>query len=304
MERAPAVAGSFYEADASALRGQVDGFLDAVGGNGPPQAVSAVIAPHAGYAFCGPVLGQVYARTVIPDRVLILAPNHTGLGHAAAVSPTDFRTPLGTVPLDALLARALVASGPLAWDELAHAEEHAVEVHLPFLLRRNPAVRMTAVCLRTMSFAMCEEVGRIVAEAVSAADSPVLVIASSDMNHHEPQRVASRKDRMALERIVDMDARGLYSGVVEHHVSMCGVVPAVVALVAARRLGARHAAVVAYANSGDVDGDYSSVVGYAGVLMLRERPRLVLRSFEEDGPGILASGGPNGDGRIGRRTLA
>jgi AmmeMemoRadiSam system protein B len=297
MERAPAVAGTFYEAEPSALLGQVDGFLEVAGGNGRPLAASAVIAPHAGYAFCGAVLGQVYARVSVPDRVLILAPNHTGLGEAAAVSPAGFRTPLGTVPLDVGLAEALVASGRLAWDELAHAEEHSVEVHLPFLLRRNPAVRLTAVCLRTMSFAMCEEIGRIVADAVAAADSPVLLVASSDMNHHEPQRVASRKDRMALERIVEMDARGLYSGVVEHHVSMCGVVPTVVALVAARALGARHASVVAYANSGDVDGDYSSVVGYAGVLMQRERPRMSLRSFDDEAPGILGGCGSMQAGR-------
>lgn len=293
MERAPAVAGTFYEADGVRLARQIDDLLacTCAPADGPQPAL-AVIAPHAGYAFCGHVLADVYAGVAIPDRVVIVAPNHTGLGEAAAVSHADaFRTPLGPVPRDAGLSDALVANGTLKWDDLAHLEEHAVEVHLPFLLRRNPSVRVAAVCLRTTSFATCEAIGTALAGAIDAAGEPVLIVASSDMNHHEPRRVAFRKDRMALERIAELDARGLYAGVVEHHVSMCGVVPAVVALVAARRLGARHAGVVSYATSGDVDGDDSSVVGYAGVLVTRERPRSVLRSLcGAESPGLPMPG--------------
>ncbi len=282
MERAPAVAGTFYEADPSALRRQVDDLLAAskASPSGASQSVVAVVAPHAGYAFCGGVLADVYRAIDVPSRVVILAPNHTGLGQAAAVSPADgFATPLGTVPRDQELSAALVDEGSLVWDDLAHAEEHAVEVHLPFLLVRNPGVRVTAVCLRTMSLAMCEAIGRDIAAVLARFSEPVLLIASSDMNHHEPRRVAFRKDRMALERIAELDPRGLYAGVVEHHVSMCGVVPTVVTLVAAKALGAKHAGIVSYRTSGDVDGDPSSVVGYAGVVVTRERPRLVLRSF-------------------------
>jgi AmmeMemoRadiSam system protein B len=283
MPRIAAVAGRFYPSQGEELRVEVLRLLGAAGSVTPRPAVG-LMAPHAAYAFSGPVAASTYARVVVPDRVIILAPNHTGLGARVAVAADGpFVTPMGEVPLDEDLSARIVAACPEAVrDDLAHAEEHGVEVHLPFLLARNPRVRVAAVCLRTMSCSLAEAVGEAVATAVKACGEPVLIVASSDLNHHEPRRVAARKDRMVLERLTGLDPRGLYGAAVEHHVSMCGLVPAVAMLVAVRALGARSAELASYACSGDANGDDSSVVGYAGVLFTIDRTHEIVRAFQAD----------------------
>lgn len=283
MARLAAVAGRFYPSDSEELLVEVQRLLRSAGESKPRTAIGLMV-PHAAYAFSGRVAGAAYARVVVPDRVVILSPNHTGLGARVAIaSDGPFVTPMGEVPLDEDLSARIAAASPEATrDDLAHAEEHGVEVHLPFLLARNPNVRVAAVCLRTMSCSLAEAVGEAVAAAVKACGEPVLIVASSDLNHHEPRRVAARKDRMVLERLSGLDARGLYAAAVEHHVSMCGLVPAVSMLVAARALGARAAEVAAYQCSGDVNGDDSSVVGYAGVLVTADRSHEIIRAFHAD----------------------
>ncbi len=280
MPRPPVVSGVFYEDGPEPLEQQVRALLGAPPDPFDPGRTTvvgdavAVLAPHAGYAFSGGVAGRTYARVPVPERVVILAPNHTGLGHPAAVGlDSPWETPIGPVPVDRDLARRVIRACPdLEADDLAHAEEHAIEVHLPFLKVRRPTVRIVPVCLRTMSYPACESLGQSLAAVLGEVGEPVLVVASTDLNHHEPLAVAARKDRMVLDRVQDLDARGLYQAVVTHHISMCGFVPSVVVVVASRALGACHAEVVGYATSADVDGDEASVVGYAGVILSRTRP--------------------------------
>ncbi len=283
MARLSAVAGRFYPSESGELQRQVAQLLAGAGAVKPREAVG-ILAPHAAYAFSGPVAAATYARAIVPDRVVVLAPNHTGLGARVAIaSDGPFVTPMGNVEIDEDLARRLLAECPEATrDDLAHAEEHGIEVHLPFLLARNPKVRVVAVCLRTMSCSLAESVGAAIASAAKACGQPVLVVASSDLNHHEPRRVAARKDRMVLERLTALDPKGLYAAAVEHHVSMCGLVPAVAMLVAARAMGARSAELASYACSGDANGDDSSVVGYAGVLITEDRVHQTVRAFQRD----------------------
>ncbi len=280
MARAPAVAGTFYEASGSALRRTVESLLANPDGRVPDAAIGLMV-PHAGYMFSGAIAGRTWSRVVPPDVAFVLAPNHTGLGHPAAIG-TDgpWRLPVGDVAVDVHLAKRLARACPdLALDDLAHASEHAVEVQLPFLFALNPEVRIVPVCLRTMSYAACERIGKALAMVSAEVPGRVLLVASSDMNHYEPRRVAERKDRMALDRMKDLDPQGLYQAVVDHHVSMCGFVPAVAMLIAARERGAKYAEVVAYGTSAEVNGDESSVVGYAGVLVSAQRPRHVTRSL-------------------------
>jgi AmmeMemoRadiSam system protein B len=281
MARTPAVAGSFYEASPRDLKKTVQTLVARPGV--AERAAIGMIAPHAAYAFSGRVAGDAYARVAVPRTAVVLGPNHTGLGHPAAVgTASPWIVPVGraTVATD-VAARILKRCKDLAADDVAHAAEHAIEVQIPLLLEKNPAVRIVPVCLRTMSFDACERIGNGIAAALADLDERALLVASSDMNHHEPLRVAARKDQMALDRVRELDARGLYEAVVEHHVSMCGFVPAVVTLVAARAMGARCGEVVSYTTSADVDGDSSSVVGYAGVVLLAERPRMAMRSLRD-----------------------
>ncbi|MBM4395411.1 MAG: AmmeMemoRadiSam system protein B [Deltaproteobacteria bacterium] len=283
MGRPPAVAGRFYEASGPELERRVRA-LAATDPSVPPRPVVGAVSPHAAYEYSGAVAGRVFSRIVVPDVVVVLAPNHTGLGQPAAVGVDGpWQMPTGDIEIDAEVAWRVVGSCEhLVADDLAHATEHAIEVQVPFLQARNPAVRIVPVCLRTMSFEMCGCIGKGIARALAGIEDRVLLVASSDMSHHEPLRVATRKDRMAIERIREMDAHGLYSAVVDHHVSMCGVVPVTVMLVAARLLGARHAELIDYATTGDVSRDDSSVVGYAGLVVTKERPRHVLRSLADE----------------------
>jgi AmmeMemoRadiSam system protein B len=173
------------------------------------------------------------------------------------------------VPIHEALADAIKAACPLLEeDALAHAQEHSLEVEVPFLQHRNPGVRIVPIAFALRSLAEIEEAGEGVAAAVAGWPEPVLLVASSDMTHYEPDASARRKDDLAIERVLALDARGLLETTARHDISMCGVIPAAVLLVAARRLGATRGELVAYATSGEVSGDYDQVVGYAGLVIL------------------------------------
>jgi AmmeMemoRadiSam system protein B len=265
MIREPAVAGTFYPGGAAALAAGVDRHLGPAGPSAQPAV--GLVVPHAGYMYSGAVAGATYAAAAIPPRVVVLGPNHTGLGFArAALSPSEgWRTPLGTVPADAALQDALAAGPGVAPDAAAHAREHSLEVQLPFLQRIRPDVAVACVCLSHLSYAECERLARTVAAA--ARDAAALVVASSDMSHYLPAAEARAADHRALEPLLALDAEGLYRRVHEEEITMCGIIPAVVMLLAARALGARSATLVRYAHSGEVSGDDERVVGYAGVVV-------------------------------------
>ena len=265
MIREPAVAGSFYGARPGALAAEVDRFL---GAGAPVEKVSAlgVVVPHAGYVYSGAVAGAVFGRVDVPRRVIVLGPNHTGLGDAVALWPGGaWRTPLGEVPVDAELTAALARIPGVSPDVLAHRREHALEVQVPFLQRARRDVSLAALCLSHLPFEDCEALGLEVARAASAAGA--LVVASSDMSHYLPAERARELDGRALERLLALDAPGLYEVVHRERITMCGIIPATVMLVAARALGAAGAELVRYAHSGEVTGDDRSVVGYAGVIV-------------------------------------
>jgi AmmeMemoRadiSam system protein B len=263
MERRPAVAGHFYSADPRVLADQIDRFLEAAG---DPIRTRGVLVPHAGYVYSGAVAGAVYARVEIPARVLVLGPNHTGLGMPQALWPGGaWSTPLGRVPVDSELTGALAAAPGVEPDAVAHLREHSLEVQVPFLQRRRPEVAIAALCLGSLPYSECEALGRVVARVASGAGA--LVVASSDMSHYLPADVARARDQRALERILALDPEGLHQVVRRERISMCGYVPTTVMLVAAREMGASAAELVRYAHSGEVSGDVGAVVGYAGVMV-------------------------------------
>jgi AmmeMemoRadiSam system protein B len=203
----------------------------------------------------------------VPRRVIVLGPNHSGSGGAVAVAPhRSWSTPIGPQPIDLELAERLIAAFPAARrDDRAHVREHSIEVQLPFLRRRRPDVVVLPICLAHLGIDDSLALGRAIAELVTELDEPVGIVASSDMSHYQPDDEARRLDHMAIEPILARDPETLYDTVHRHHITMCGVVPATVALTAGNALGATDAHLVAYATSGDVNGNYDQVVGYAGV---------------------------------------
>ncbi len=259
------MAGSFYPRDPRQLAREVAALLGAPAA--PPTATAlGVLAPHAGYVYSGAVAGATYARVAVPRRVLVLCPNHTGLGARVALWPDGaWETPLGRVPVDPDLTEALRACPLVEADRAAHIQEHALEVQLPFLQVLRPDLTVAALCIGAIPVDDAVALGHAVAVATSV--HPALVVASSDMSHFIPADEARRLDFLALERLLALDARGLYQVVHRQRISMCGVVPATVMLAAARQAGAREAELVRYASSGDVTGDRRSVVAYAGALV-------------------------------------
>jgi AmmeMemoRadiSam system protein B len=264
MIREPAVAGQFYSADPVALRRTIDAFITP---SQVPIDARAVIAPHAGYIYSGRVAGAVYGAVRLPRCFIVLGPNHTGRGVPLGLSPAaEWRTPLGPAAISTELSRHLLREVPgLREDRTSHAFEHSLEVQIPFLQTCVPDLQFAAICVGTAEYSTLESLGHALARVVRSWNEPVLIVCSSDMNHYESADVAKHKDQLAIDRVLAVDPPGLYRTVHEADISMCGYAPAVAALVACRDLGATAGRLIRYANSGDVNGDYARVVGYAGM---------------------------------------
>jgi AmmeMemoRadiSam system protein B len=270
--RQPAFAGRFYSGNAQHLRAEVETFTTAratTAQDGPEAKIAAkgCVVPHAGYIYSGAVAGAVYRRLELPRRTVILCPNHTGKGEPLAImSESAWRTPLGDVTIDCELAESLKATMPqLDEDAEAHRFENALEVQLPFLQLLKPGILFVPIAIGTSNFDALTALGNAIAVCLSNLSEPVLVIASSDMNHYESDSVTRIKDHRAIDQVLALDPRGLYNTVREGNISMCGYGPATIMLTAARRMGATKAELIRYATSGDVSGDRDMVVGYAGI---------------------------------------
>lgn len=267
MIREPAVAGQFYSGDASSLRRVIHSFLH------PVEKIwdaKAIVAPHAGYIYSGSVAGLVYSSIQLPNRFIILGPNHTGLGVPLSIYPEgEWRTPLGLASIDPELTEHLRRECPrLMQDRMAHAREHSLEVQIPFLQVLVPNFRFAAICVGTSDYAALDELGHALSRVLESSPESVLLVASSDMNHYESASVAAQKDRYAIEKVLAVDPVGLFRVVLEKEISMCGFAPTVAVLTACRDLGSSQGHLVRYANSGDVSGDTDRVVGYAGMVIL------------------------------------
>jgi len=288
--RSPAVAGRFYPGRADELLRAVQNYISTPNAvESRPVAAFGCIAPHAGYIYSGSVAGAVYSQLDIPASCVILGPNHTGKGHPLAImASTTWQTPLGEVTPDRELGAQLLRRFPLmAEDSAAHRSEHAIEVQLPFLQVRSqaqhksqhkpehkserPESKIVPIAIGTSDFDVLSEMGRALADVIAERQKDrhekVLMVASSDMNHYESDRITRVKDRMAIDRVLALDARGLWEVVMREDISMCGFCPTVVMLTAAKLLGATAATLIKYATSGEVSGNYDSVVGYAGIIV-------------------------------------
>jgi AmmeMemoRadiSam system protein B len=265
--RNPAVAGHFYPGEPDQLRREIDRCLPK--NDVPKTKALGVVSPHAGYKYSGAVAGEVYARIEIPDRLIILSPNHTGEGLPYSIMPRgQWAMPFGKVPIDdALAERFMKHEGLLEEDEEAQRSEHALEVQLPFLQYLKKNFSFVPVTLSYINYEHCAQIGKALAQTIREAKEPVLIVASSDMNHYEEQQMTEAKDELAIDRIENLDPEGLYETVRKKRISMCGIIPVTVMLVAAIELGAKKAELIRHATSGDVTHDYGSVVGYAGMIV-------------------------------------
>ncbi len=275
--RRPTQAGAFYEGNAESLKRQIkDCFLHKFGPEKLPEVVNAgprqvvgLICPHAGYMFSGPVAAHAYYKLALdgkPDVVVLFGPNHTGYGSALAVMNEGFwRTPLGDVEVAGETANQIVReSSILDIDDSAHELEHSIEVQLPFLqYAYGSNFKIVPICFLMQDLPSAKEVGQAVAKVLAKKNA--VIIASSDMTHYEHQEKAMKNDGLALEAVEAMDEAKFYSIIETCNVSACGYGPISALITAAKILGAKEAKLLCYKTSGDIIGDYSSVVGYAAV---------------------------------------
>ncbi len=270
MKRKAAVAGLFYPDSQEGIESQIESFDTA--GITPEEAYGAV-APHAGYKYSGPVAARVYAGLSIPGSVLLIGPNHgSGKGTmgptCAIMAEGAWETPLGELAIDEKLAERLMANTPLMTDAgWAHENEHSLEVQAPFLAHFCGAPPIVPVIMTGMTEEDFMALTDGIYNTVAQCDYPVTLIASTDFSHYVPQGTAVDLDSKAIERIEELDGKGLIKVVRENRISMCGAIPTAIVIEVCRRLGARKADLISYRTSGDVTGDYSAVVGYGGIVI-------------------------------------
>ncbi len=267
MQRKPAVAGYFYPGNHRDLRAVLSSLVEE-----SPEKIKAkgIVVPHAGYMYSGMVAGKVYGKIVPPEIAIILGPNHTGLGTECAIFPGDsFLTPLGEAKVEKKLVKILLEKVPfLEEDSLAHTHEHSIEVQVPFLQYLNPLIKIVPICIGRLNLEEMTTFGEAIAETVSEHEAEkILIVASTDFSHYVPHEVAKEKDFLAIKEIENLSEEGLLTVVLSENISMCGVIPVCITIIACKKLGAQKAELIKYMTSGDIIQDYTSVVGYGGLVI-------------------------------------
>ena len=263
------MAGRFYPSSAGALESKIQSYLKLA--KPLPELPLAALSPHAGIMYSGSTAGRlVGALPSVPDTVIFLGPNHTGLGQPIAVDSHDaWETPLGTVELDTQLRERLVSLGPewISVDAAAHRREHSIEVQLPFFQCRRKDFRILPICLGFHEYLPAVELARLLVQAADeVCGHNYIIIASTDLSHFLDQKTTENLDHAALEPFLEMDPEKAWNTVVSRNISMCGVIPAICALSAALLSGATSAQLIHYTTSMEASGDASSVVGYAAMV--------------------------------------
>lgn len=265
MTRTPAVADRFYPGDPAVLKELVASLTPPFDHSLKKQA-KAVILPHAGYIYSGGTAGKTLSQVKIPETVVILGPNHHGIGAPVSLSNRDWEMPMGTVSIDTDFSTQLqAASEIICVDEAAHMQEHSLEVQLPFLQYINPDIQIVPLVISRISYEACEQVAKALVQVIKNSSYPVLLVASTDMSHYLSRKEAATQDMLAINRMLAFDPKGLFTTVFENQITMCGVLPTVITLLASKQLGARQVELVEYTDSGAVSGDTNQVVGYASL---------------------------------------
>jgi AmmeMemoRadiSam system protein B/AmmeMemoRadiSam system protein A len=289
--RPAAVAGGFYPADPKELTRMVDEFLARSQVAAIKDPVLGVISPHAGYVYSGGVAAHAYALLEgrKPDRVVVISPSHIEAFNFAAVYDGDaYATPLGNVPVDKAFAAKLGSMSPLVkLSSRGHTTsgdqgEHALEVQLPFLQRVLGQFKLVPIVMGAQDYETCRALG--VALAKLAQGSDTVLVASSDLSHFHSYDDAVKLDRKTLKGIEEWDYMGMSRNFEARVWEACGGGPIIAAMIAAERLGATQAKLLKYANSGDVTGDRSRVVGYGAVALIKP-----LKQRASDGPQLTLS---------------
>jgi AmmeMemoRadiSam system protein B len=268
VKRKPSVAGYFYPQNSGALKDMIEGMLDLQADK--VKAISA-ISPHAGYVYSGKVAGSVFSSITLPENFIILGPNHQDVSTSLSIMRQGvWETPLGDVSINTTLADLIMKqSGILKENAKSHSQEHSLEVQMPFIQYLKGDISFVPISVAYFAtYEELVELGKAVAGAIQEFGQDVLIVASTDMSHYVSQEEAKEKDFLAIEKILDLDAQGLFDVVKRENISMCGFQPTTATIIASNELKAKKAELIKYQTSGDVSGDFVKVVGYAGIRII------------------------------------
>ena len=277
MIRQPAVAGAFYPRDADNLKQLIEScFLDDSGVGFIPELNNFegtdypinVMVPHAGYQYSGAVASHGYCKLVqngFPEVFIIISPNHTGFGTEVSVfNEGEWITPLGSVEVDSQFAEEIISQSDIASaDFSAHIREHSIEVQLPFLQYFSSDFKIVPITMGTQNFVTSSDLSRSIFEAGKKLGKSYAVIASTDLSHFNNQEKANKVDSFVLEDIEEMNEFKLFEEVVQYNITMCGYGPVMTTISISKMANKNESEILAYQTSGDVTGDFTSVVGYA-----------------------------------------
>ncbi len=268
MIRKPSAAGTFYSHNKTQLEREIQLLFEECSSLNPGSARGA-ICPHAGYQFSGAVAASTLKSCNLKKHIILVGPNHTGRGAFFSIMPQGrWMTPLAEVGINSDMAEAFLNhSRCLEADQEAHRFEHCLEVLVPLLQYLSDDFTIVPILVSTANEEVYRDISLSISQSVKdlQMENEVFIIASSDMSHYVSQQEAKKLDRMAVEAMLQLDSKQLSDKVINHHISMCGVSAACICLQAVKDLGATKAELIDYRTSGQVTGDYDSVVGYAGI---------------------------------------
>ncbi|MBU4312065.1 MAG: AmmeMemoRadiSam system protein B [Candidatus Omnitrophica bacterium] len=266
MIRKPVVAGQFYPQTETGMIKMLSKMVEVVP---EKQDVKGVIMPHAGYVYSGYVAGATISKVDVKKTAIILGTNHTGAGKPFSImTKGSWETPLGEVKIDTEISESILKeSSLLEEDSLSHLREHSIEVEVPFLQYLRKDVKIVPIVISSGNIKNYQQLGKEIADGFKKIGRAALFIASTDFTHYESKDSAEEKDRLAINAILALDEERLLQVVRELSISMCGVAPTCTLISVCKNLGAQKAGLVKYQTSGDVSGDYTSVVGYAGMVI-------------------------------------
>lgn len=264
MVREPIAAGRFYPDNPGDLSELIKSFIPK---DTAKMSVKGLILPHAGYSYSGRVAVAAVSRILPKKKVIILGNNHSGIGSDFSLWPSgSWRILEKEIKIDHSLTKAILGKpGPIKEDLSAHQGEHSIEVELPILDYFFADFEFVPIACKVCKLESSQAAAEQIFQAIKNIKEEILLIASTDFTHYEPDAAVRRKDRIALEAIVALDEELLIDKVIEEDISICGLAGVVVLLQCLKKIGARKSQVILYQTSGDTGGDYSSVVGYAGI---------------------------------------
>ena len=265
------LAGSWYPGDPSVLKGDITRYIQNVPDRDLAGDILGLIVPHAGYVYSGQVAAHAYKliRGKRYDAVILIGPSHrVAFSGISIYSQGAYETPLGLVPVDENIAREMKHLSKIIIDfPAAHDQEHSLEIQLPFLQVALGSFSFVPLVMGDQNAATCRELANVIYQV--AKDRHVLIVASTDLSHFYEYKKASQLDGIVLRHVQDKDVEGLLRNLAHDKTEACGGGPMAAMMLAADKLGAHHSLLLKYANSGDVTGDKSSVVGYTSAVFYR-----------------------------------